>query len=144
MTTIQSIILTVMFIVLIVCIVLGLVGSVVNENDIDSLKTENKRLKEKVDYLEKKVSILKSKDELLDMLISLRSEETLPIRVKPIPTKKDKGGSKYGCKSEAIKEFAEKVKDKHKHNKTSVVSLVTVFDNIDNLVKEMTDGEEAN
>ena len=40
-------------------------------------------------------------------------------------------------KSEAIKEFAERLKAMHKHNKTSVVSLVTVFDNINNLVKEM-------
>lgn len=36
-----------------------------------------------------------------------------------------------------IKEFAKRLKDKHKHNKTSVVSLVTVFDNINELVKEM-------
>lgn len=44
-------------------------------------------------------------------------------------------------KSEAVKEFAERLKDKHKHNKTSVVSLVTVFDNINKLVKEMV-GED--
>ncbi len=40
-------------------------------------------------------------------------------------------------KAEARKEFAERLKEKHKHNKTSVVSLVTVFDNINNLLKEM-------
>ena len=42
--------------------------------------------------------------------------------------------------AEAIKEFAERLKDKHKHNTTSVVSLVTVFDNINTLVKEMVGG----
>ena len=41
------------------------------------------------------------------------------------------------AKAEAIKAFAERLKDMHKHNTTSVVSLVTVFDNINNLVKEM-------
>ena len=45
-------------------------------------------------------------------------------------------------KSEAIKEFAERLKAMHKHNKTSVVSLVTVFDNINNLVKEMVGERE--
>lgn len=39
--------------------------------------------------------------------------------------------------SEARKEFAERLKDMHKHNTTSVVSLVTVFDNINNLLEEM-------
>jgi hypothetical protein len=41
------------------------------------------------------------------------------------------------AKAEAIKEFAERLKDKHRHNTTSIVSLVTVFDNINKLVKEM-------
>lgn len=45
------------------------------------------------------------------------------------------------AKQEAIKEFAERLKDMHRHNTTSVVSLVTVFDNINNLVKEMV-GED--
>ena len=40
-------------------------------------------------------------------------------------------------KSEAIKEFAERLKKKYKHNKTSITSLVTLFDNINNLVNEM-------
>lgn len=40
-------------------------------------------------------------------------------------------------KAEAYKEFAERLKDMHKCNTTSVVSLVTVFDNINNLVKEL-------
>lgn len=40
-------------------------------------------------------------------------------------------------KAEAVKEFAERLKKMHRNNKTSVVSLVTVFDNINNLVKEM-------
>ena len=44
------------------------------------------------------------------------------------------------AKAEAIKEFAERLKDMHKHNKTSAVSLVTVFDNINDLVKEMVGG----
>ena len=39
--------------------------------------------------------------------------------------------------SEAIKEFAERLKKKYKHNKTSITSLVTLFDNINNLVNEM-------
>ena len=43
------------------------------------------------------------------------------------------------AKTEAIKEFAERLKEKHRHNTTSIVSLVTVFDNINNLVKEMTE-----
>ena len=41
------------------------------------------------------------------------------------------------AKAEAIKEFAERLKEMYKHNKTSVTSLVTLFDNINNLVKEM-------
>ena len=45
--------------------------------------------------------------------------------------------------AEAIKEFAERLKDMHKHNTTSVVSLVTVFDNINNLVKEMVGDDDA-
>lgn len=46
----------------------------------------------------------------------------------------------YECdcaKQEAREEFAERLKEKHQHNTTSIVSLVTVFDNIDNLLKEM-------
>lgn len=42
-------------------------------------------------------------------------------------------------KSEAITEFAEKLKDMHKHNTTSVVSLVTLFGDINKMVKEMTE-----
>lgn len=47
------------------------------------------------------------------------------------------------AKAEAYKEFAERLKDMHKHNTTSVVSLVTVFDNINNLVKEMVGENNA-
>lgn len=94
MTPVETIIFTIAFIALIVSGVLGLVGSVVNDNDIHNLKTENERLKEKVDYLEKKISNLKSKEYLLDTLINLRSDEKPPIRVKPILVKKDKGGDR--------------------------------------------------
>ena len=45
-------------------------------------------------------------------------------------------------KAEAYKEFAERLKDMHKHNTTSVVSLVTVFDNINNLLKEKVGDKE--
>lgn len=41
------------------------------------------------------------------------------------------------CENGAREEFAERLKEKHQHNTTSIVSLVTVFDNIDNLLKEM-------
>ena len=47
------------------------------------------------------------------------------------------------AKSEARKEFAERLKDMHKHNTTSVVSLVTVFDNINNLLEEMEREDNA-
>lgn len=47
----------------------------------------------------------------------------------------------YVLKAKAVKEFAKRLKDKHKHNTTSVVSLVTVFDNINSIVEEMV-GEE--
>ena len=43
--------------------------------------------------------------------------------------------------AKAVKEFAERLKEKHRHNTTSIVSLVTVFDNINNLVKEMVGAE---
>lgn len=43
------------------------------------------------------------------------------------------------AKSEAITEFAERLKDMHKHNTTSVVSLVTLFGDINKMVKEMTE-----
>ncbi len=49
----------------------------------------------------------------------------------------------YKLKAEAIKEFAERLKDMHKHNTTSVVSLVTVFDNINSLVKEMVGADNG-
>ena len=42
-------------------------------------------------------------------------------------------------KAEAITEFAEKLKDMHKHSTTSVVSLVTLFGDINKMVKEMTE-----
>jgi Zn-dependent oligopeptidase len=45
--------------------------------------------------------------------------------------------------NKALREFAKRLKDMYKHNKTSVVSLVTVFDNINNLVKEMTEGDNG-
>ncbi len=41
------------------------------------------------------------------------------------------------AKAEAIREFAERLKDMHKHNTTSVVSLVTLFGNINKMVEEM-------
>ena len=50
---------------------------------------------------------------------------------------------KSEIKAKAIKEFAERLKDMHKHNTTSVVSLVTVFDNINSLVKEMVGADNV-
>lgn len=52
--------------------------------------------------------------------------------------------AKETVKVEAIKEFAERLKDTYRHNTTSITSLVTLFDNINNLVKEMTEGAENN
>ena len=45
--------------------------------------------------------------------------------------------------SEARQEFAERLKAMHRHNTTSVVSLVTVFDNINNLLAEMESESNA-
>ena len=45
-------------------------------------------------------------------------------------------------KAEAIKEFAERFKGKYRHYTTSITFLVTLFDNIDNLVKEMVGDAE--
>ena len=42
-----------------------------------------------------------------------------------------------------VKDFAERLKDMHKHNTTSVVSLVTVFDNINKLLEEMEREDNA-
>lgn len=50
---------------------------------------------------------------------------------------KDYNDMRKGLKSEGRKEFAERLKDMYKHNTTSITSLVTLFDNINNLLKEM-------
>ena len=41
------------------------------------------------------------------------------------------------AKAEAVKELIKRFKDMHSHNTTSVVSLVTVFDELNSLAKEM-------
>lgn len=46
-------------------------------------------------------------------------------------------------KNKAITEFAERLKDMHKHNTTSVVSLVTLFGNINKMVEEMTEDDDG-
>ena len=65
--------------------------------------------------------------------------EAVDELINPLPFKSNFDRAIETAKSEAIKEFAERLKGMHRHNTTSVTSLVTVFDNINNLVKEMTE-----
>lgn len=93
----------------------------------DRLQEENERLKE-LNLKQKRCEFCKYKEkhpyeEPCDMCKGYDLYE-------PSITEKE-------IKAEAYKEFAERLKDMHKHNTTSVVSLVTVFDNINNLLKEM-------
>ena len=70
----------------------------------------------------------------LNAMVSAAEDYVYPL---PFKTLHDEEIAK--AKSEAITEFAERLKDMHKHNTTSVVSLVTLFGDINKMVKEMTE-----
>ncbi|MBQ9947850.1 MAG: hypothetical protein IJO91_05625 [Oscillospiraceae bacterium] len=80
--------------------------------------------------------IKRQQTEIKQLQIALfKQEETIQLISKE---KQEYFVKSLAVKSEAITEFAKRLKDMHNHNTTSVVSLVTVFDNINRLVKEMT------
>lgn len=79
------------------------------------------------------ISVLEKEKEVLVEAYNIEKEKVEKAKQKLITTFKMRETEK----SKTIKEFAERLKNMHRHNTTSVVSLVTVFDNINKLVEEM-------
>lgn len=87
---------------------------------------------ERYEFVEKELELLKETDNLINRLQAEIERLNKEVdRLSQCVLYHD------GQIVDAVKEFAERLKDMHKHNTTSVVSLVAVFDNINNLVKEM-------
>ena len=103
---------------------------------IDRQKAEIERLSRPMFWVQHKPSeknfSKKTWDEMVGTVGLCHTGETIIKRI-----------DEEGIKSEARKEFAERLKAMHRHNTTSVVSLVTVFDNINKLLAEMESESNA-
>ena len=99
---------------------------------INRQKAENSNLTSRLTSLQNDLTSAKAEIERLTAMV-----EAAEDYLHPLPFKNAFDEEIAKAKAEAIKEFAERLKGMHRHNTTSVVSLVTVFDNINNLVDEM-------